>query len=146
MTLGSEDYSTCMVLYPLKVGCHIMSITKQQWVTVVNPWQNKSWYKCCSYSTCQESIKDVKRHSSRQHVRAKLETCAFILRWQSNARPRFFADCLKGVWAFPIVIEVGRIWRCLAVLEVVSESSVYLSFNLSMFVVDQLWHYIYKTT
>ena len=90
--------------------------------------------------------KDVKRRSSKQHVRAALETCAFILRWQSNVWPRFFADCLKGAWAFPIVIEVNRIWRCLALLEVVSVSSVYLSFNFSMFAVDPPWHHIYKTT
>ena len=51
----AHDYSSCIVLYPLLVGCHIMSRTKQQWVTVVNSWQNKSRYKCGSCSTCQES-------------------------------------------------------------------------------------------
>ena len=51
----AQDYSSCIVLYPLQVGCHIMSRTKQQWVTVVNSWQSKSRYKCGSCSTCQES-------------------------------------------------------------------------------------------
>ena len=51
----AQDYSSCIVLYPLQVGCHIMSRIKQQWVTVVNSWQNKSRYKCGSCSTCQES-------------------------------------------------------------------------------------------
>ena len=51
----AQDYSSCIVLYPLQVGCHIMSRTKQQWVTVVNSLQNKSRYKCGSCSTCQES-------------------------------------------------------------------------------------------
>ena len=45
----AQDYSSCIDLYPLQVGCHIMSRTKQQWVTVVNSWQNKSRYKCGSY-------------------------------------------------------------------------------------------------
>ena len=26
----AQDYSSCIVLHPLQVGCHIMSITKQQ--------------------------------------------------------------------------------------------------------------------
>ena len=30
----AQDYSSCIVLYQLQVGCHIMRITKQQWVTV----------------------------------------------------------------------------------------------------------------
>ena len=51
----AQDYSSCIVLYPLHVGCHIMNTTKQQWVTVVNSWQNKSRYKCGSCRTCQES-------------------------------------------------------------------------------------------
>ena len=51
----AQDYSSCIVLYTLQVGCHIMSRTKQQRVTVVNSWQNKSRYKCGSCSTCQES-------------------------------------------------------------------------------------------
>ena len=51
----AQDYSSCIVLFPLQVGCHIMSWTKQQWATVVNSWQNKSRHKCGSCSTCQES-------------------------------------------------------------------------------------------
>ena len=51
----AKDCSSCIVLYPLQVGCHIICSTKQQWVTVVNSWQNKSRYKCGSCSTCQES-------------------------------------------------------------------------------------------
>ena len=51
----AQDYSSCINLYPLQVWCHIMSRTKQQWVTVVNSWQNKSRYKCGSCSTYQES-------------------------------------------------------------------------------------------
>ena len=51
----AHDYSSSIVLYPLQVGCHIMSRTKQQWLTVVNSWQNKSRYKCGHCSTCQES-------------------------------------------------------------------------------------------
>ena len=50
-----QDHSSCIVLYPLLVGCHVMSRTKQQWVTVVNSWQNKSRCKCGSWSACQES-------------------------------------------------------------------------------------------
>ena len=51
----AQDYSSCIVLHPLQVGCHIMSRTKQQWDTVVNSWQSKSRYKCGSCSKCQES-------------------------------------------------------------------------------------------
>ena len=51
----AQDTSSCIVLYPLQVECHIMSRSKQQWITVVNSWQNKSRYKCGSCSTCQES-------------------------------------------------------------------------------------------
>ena len=36
-----------------------------------------------------------------------------------------------------MVIEVGRPWRCLVLLEVTSMSSVLLSFSLSMFTVTQ---------
>ena len=35
----AQKYSSCIVLYPLQVGSHIMSRTKEQWVTVVNSWQ-----------------------------------------------------------------------------------------------------------
>ena len=49
------SYSSCIVLFPLQVGCQITSRTKQQWDTVVNSWQNKSRYKCGSCSTCLES-------------------------------------------------------------------------------------------
>ena len=48
------DNSSCIVLYPQQVGYHIMSRTKQQWVIVVNSWQNKRRYKCGSCSNCQE--------------------------------------------------------------------------------------------
>ena len=105
----AQDYSSCIFLHPLQVGCHIMSRTKQQWGTVDNSSQNKS--------------------------RWILATCAFIVRWQSNVRPNFLTDCLKGIWAFSIVIEVGRIWRCLVPLEVKSMSFVLLS--LSMLAVAQ---------
>ena len=37
----------------------------------------------------------------------------------------------------PIVIEVGRLWRCLVLLEVTSMSYVLLSLYLSMFAVAQ---------
>ena len=80
---------------------------------------------------------DAKWRSSKQHVREILETCAFIVRWQSNVKLKFFTDCLKGIWALPIVIEVGRLWRCLVHLEVTSMSSVLLSLSLSMFAVAQ---------
>ena len=66
-----------------------------------------------------------------------LETFAFIVRWQSNVRPKFFTYLLKAIWALPIVIEVGRLWRCLVLLEVTSMSSVLLSLSLSMFTVAQ---------
>ena len=36
-----------------------------------------------------------------------------------------------------MVIEVGRLWRCLVLLEVTSMSSVLLSLCLSMFAVAQ---------
>ena len=36
-----------------------------------------------------------------------------------------------------MVIEVGRLWRCLDLLEVTSMSSVLLSLSLSMFAVAQ---------
>ena len=48
------DNSSCIAMYPQQVGCHIMSRTKQQWVIVVNSWQNKRRYKCGSCSNCQE--------------------------------------------------------------------------------------------
>ena len=38
----AHDYSSCIVLYPLQVGCYIICRTKQQWATVVNSWQYKS--------------------------------------------------------------------------------------------------------
>ena len=50
----AQDYSNCIVMYPLQVRCNIVSRTKQQWATVVNSWPNKSRYKCGSCSTCQE--------------------------------------------------------------------------------------------
>ena len=120
----AQDYSSCIVLYPLQVGCHIMSRTKQQWVTVVNSWQSKSRYKCGSYITCQEYTN-------------RFQTTQFIVRWQSNVRPYFFTDFLKGISALPMVIEVGRLWRCLVLLEVTSMSSVLLSLSLSIFAVAQ---------
>ena len=51
--------------------------------------------------------------------------------------PKFYTDCLKGNLAFPIVIEEGRLWRCLVLLDVTSMSSVLLSLSLGMFVVAQ---------
>ena len=53
--LIAHDYSSCIVLYPLQVGCHIMSRPKQQWVTEVNYWRNKSRWKWDSCLTCLES-------------------------------------------------------------------------------------------
>ena len=38
-----------------------------------------------------------------------------------------------------MVIEVGRLWRCLVLLEVASMSSVLLSLSLSMFAVAKAW-------
>ena len=38
-----------------------------------------------------------------------------------------------GIRALPIVIEVGRLWRCLVLLDVKSMSSALLSLSLSMF-------------
>ena len=52
----AQDYSSCIVMCSLQVECHIMRRTKQQWVTVVNSWQNKGRYMCDSCSTCQESM------------------------------------------------------------------------------------------
>ena len=47
----SPGYSSCIVLCPLQVGCHLMSRIIQQWVTVVNSWQSNSRYQCgsCKY-------------------------------------------------------------------------------------------------
>ena len=104
----AQDYSSCIVLYPLQVGCHIMSRTKQQWVTVVNSWQNKSRYKCGSCSTCQESTNRCQTTQVKVACPSNIGACAFIVRWQSNVKPKFFTDCLKGIWALPIVIEVGH--------------------------------------
>ena len=80
----AQDYSSCIVLYPLQVWCHIMSGTKQQWVTVVNSWQNKSRYKCGSCSTCQEStnrsvVWDAVKPDARLRTRSRLETCQTML-------------------------------------------------------------------
>ena len=85
------------------------------------------------------------RRSSKWHVRAILEICAFIVRWQSNAKPKFFTVCLKGIWALPIVIEERRLWRCLVLLEVTSMSSVLSSLSLTMFALSQVWHHLYMT-
>ena len=38
-------------------------------------------------------------------------------------------------FSLPIVIEVGRLWRCLDLLEVTSMSYVLLTLSLSMFAV-----------
>ena len=51
----------------------------------------------------------------------------------TNAKPKFYTDCLQGISALSIMIEVGRSWRCLVLLEVTSMSSVLLSLSLSMF-------------
>ena len=51
----------------------------------------------------------------------------------SNAKSKLLTDYLKGIFALPIMIEVGRVWRCLALLEVTSLSSILLSLSLSMF-------------
>ena len=114
-----------------------MSKTKQQWVTVVNSWQTKSKYKCGCFCACQESTNRCQMTWFKVACPAILETCAFIVGWQSNVRPKFFTDFLKGIWPLPIVIEVGRLWRCLVLLEVTSMSSVLLSLILSMFTVAQ---------
>ena len=37
---------------------------------------------------------------------------------QYNVRPKYFTDFLKGIWALPMVIEVGMVWRCFVLLEV----------------------------
>ena len=66
-----------------------------------------------------------------------LETCAIDARLQINVRPKFFTESLTGSLALPIAIEVGRLWRCLVVLEVKSMSSVFLSLSLCMFAVNQ---------
>ena len=55
----------------------------------------------------------------------------------SNVMPKFFTDFLNGIWALPIVIDVGRLWRCLVLLKVISMSSVLLSLSLSIFTVAQ---------
>ena len=52
----AQDYSSYIVLYPLQVGCHIISRTKELWYTVVNSCQNKSRYKCGSCSNCQKNM------------------------------------------------------------------------------------------
>ena len=104
-----------------------MSRTKQQWVTVVNSLQNKSRYKCGSCSTCQESTN-------------RCQTKQFKVASPSNIGDMCIhrlTDFLKGIWALPIVIEVGRLWRCLVILEETSMSSVLLSLSLSMFAVSQ---------
>ena len=137
-----QDYLSCIVLYPLQVGCHIMSRTKQQWVTVVNSLRNKSRYKCGSCSTCQESSNRCQTTQFKVASPSNIGDMWFIVRWQSNVKPKFFTDCLKAIWALPIVIEVGRLWRCLVLLEVTSMSSVLLSLSLGMFAVA---HHLYMT-
>ena len=44
---------------------------------------------------------------------------------------------MNGIQAFPIVIEVGRLWRCLVLIEVTSMSFVLLSSSLSMVAVAE---------
>ena len=48
------DYSSSIVLFPLHVGCHIKSRTKQQWVKIVNSWLIKGREKCGSFCTFHE--------------------------------------------------------------------------------------------
>ena len=40
--LEARDYLSCIFLYPLQVGCYIMSKTKRQCVTVDISLQNKA--------------------------------------------------------------------------------------------------------
>ena len=75
----AQDYLSCIVLYPLQVRCHIMTGTKQQWVTVVNSWQNKSRYKCGSCSTCQESTNRCQTTWLEVAWRTIVETCSIIM-------------------------------------------------------------------
>ena len=64
-------------------------------------------------------------------------SCEFIVRWQPSVRPKLFTNCLKGILALPIVIEVGRLWRCLVHLEVTRIRSVMLSSSFGMLTVAQ---------
>ena len=52
----AQDYSSCIVLHQLQVGCPIMSRTKQRCVSVVNSLKNKCKCKFGSCSACQESM------------------------------------------------------------------------------------------
>ena len=130
--------SSCIVLFPLQVGCHITSRTKEQWATVVNSLQNKSRYKCGSCSTCQE-------FTHRCHTTQFIVACLSNF-WEicihSNVKPNFFTNCLRWNWAFPIVNEVDRLWRCLLLLEVTSMSFVLLTLSLSMFTDAKVWHHL----
>ena len=59
-----QDYSSCIILHPMKVRCCILSRTKQQWVTIVNSWQNK-WDKGVAVVRVRNLRMDAIRRSSK---------------------------------------------------------------------------------
>ena len=69
----AHEYSSCIFLYPLQVGCHITSRTKQQWVTVVTSWQDKA-DTCVAVAVLVRNLRiDAKQRSSKWQDRAILE-------------------------------------------------------------------------
>ena len=102
----AQDYSSCIVLYSLQVGCHIMSRTKQQWVTVVTFRQNKSRYKCGSCSTCQDSTNRCQttqfKVASMNSVLLSLSLSMFAV---AKALTSLIHDCIE--WSSSDILSGG---------------------------------------
>ena len=133
----AQDYSSCIVLYPLQVGCHIICRTKQQWVTVVNSWQDKNRYKCGSCSTCQESMNRCQTTQFKVACPSNIGDMCIHSKMTVQCKTQIFHRLFEGNLSITYSVEVGRLWRCLDLLEVTSMSSVLLSLSWSMFAVAQ---------
>ena len=76
----AQDYSSCIVQYFLQVGCHIIvepNCSVLQWAFRDKVKADTSVAVAVHVGNLQI---DAKRHSSKYHDRAILETCAFVVR------------------------------------------------------------------
>ena len=90
-----------------------------------------------SLHTCQESTNRCQTTQFKVACPRNIGDMCIYSKMTVQCKTKFFTDCLKGILALPIVIEVGSLWRCLDLLEVTSMSYVLLSLSLSMFAIAQ---------
>ena len=104
----------------------------------------KSRNKCSSCSTCQESTIGRQTTQFKVTCPSNIGDMCIHSRMTVQCKAKFFTECLKWIWALPIVVEVDRLWRCLIILEVTSTCFVLLLSSLGMFVIAQaLWSHIH---